>query len=79
MNLDGNGFTFESTGRQLRTYSADNLSIVNDNMLADGYDTYCDLFENGEQVDFELTESEKKEVAEYMIKQWAKFGNITLK
>lgn len=80
MKVEEDQFTFESTGRAFRTH-ADGLSLSYDGNVRGGYDSYTALIdkEGQDEYDFEFTDEEKKELAIYIIEQWANWGGLPTK
>lgn len=71
------GYKFESTGHEFSTHGSGGLSITDDGILRYGYDGIVDMANYDEdELFYELSEEEKKELAIYMIEKWALFGNI---
>jgi hypothetical protein len=70
------GITFKSTGRKFNT-EAENLSFGTDGLVYSGYDSVEFAQDEDGEFKCDLTQDEKKELAEMMILKWKEFGGIT--
>lgn len=79
------GLIFESTGREVNLYGYNTLNIFKDqpspHCITSGYDNTVDIrgMSFYEQLEWDFTDEEKKEMAEYMIRIWAEYGKLNLK
>ena len=78
MIVNDKGYQFECSGKQLDVYGAFGFSLLDGNIRT-GYDNdYRQYNHESEEVSDGLTEEEKKELAMFVISEWAKFGNIEI-
>lgn len=69
------GYVFESTGRKFRTHGVDGFSIQFPSGIGVGYDSIIDIEDDPDEG---FRYSERRELAEFNIKQWAEFAGITV-
>lgn len=70
------GYTFESTGKHLKHCGALGFSVL-DNIVRMGYDfEIIEYNDEKECLESDFTEEEKKELAKFVIEEWAKFAGI---
>jgi hypothetical protein len=79
MRSTDKGFLLESTGKEILTFSADGLSLSSDNHLQSGFDNgLCYYDQSKDEYLQDFTEEEKKEIAMYVISQWANFAGLKI-
>ncbi|KGO89559.1 hypothetical protein [Flavobacterium suncheonense] len=78
MLITNDKITFESTGREKFIMDGRNSFSINGDMICTGYDDVI-FFNDGLDDTDNLKPEERKELAIFMIKQWADFAEIDIK
>lgn len=78
IKIEKDQYKFESSGRAFSTYGCDGISLSKEGKVRHGYDGYLELKdEQGkENYELELTDEEKKELAQFMVNEWSAWGGL---
>lgn len=79
MKQNEKGYFLESTQRQIDVYGAFGFSLL-DSEIRTGYDNdYKKYNLEKECVESEFNDEEKKEIAKFVIEEWAKLADLKIK